>query len=86
MVSREDRRSFALLGRRGRLPLHVPWRIRKPRDFRLVAVVMVLGFAHRHDAAVGDFAFHVLELDGGVGDAEAVVEDFFYIAQNSLAR
>ena len=40
----------------------------------IVAVVVVaVGayFFYRDHAAVGDFAFHVLELDGGVVDVEA---------------
>jgi hypothetical protein len=38
-------------------------------------MVMMLAFANRDDAPVGDFALHVLKLDGGVNHPE-VVKDF----------
>ena len=43
-------------------------------------MVVRLGLPHRDDAAVGDLAFDVLELDGGVIDAEIVVQDFLDVA------
>src|SRR5437660_12618320 len=49
-------------------------------------MVVMFGFAHGDDAAVGDFAFDVLELDGGVDHAKVVVQDLFHVAQNALAR
>lgn len=48
-------------------------------------VMMVFRFAHRDDAAVGYFAFGVLELDRGVDHAEVVVKDFLHVAQDALA-
>jgi hypothetical protein len=48
-------------------------------------MVVMFGFAHGDDAAVGDFAFDVLELDGGVDHAKVVLQDFFHVAQDALA-
>src|SRR5690349_13484455 len=39
----------------------------------------------RNDAAVGDVADHVFELDGGVVNAEVVAQLLFNVAQNALA-
>jgi len=50
-----------------------------------VVVVFFFALAHRNHAAVGHFAFHVLELDGGVVDAEVVVQAVFHVAQDALA-
>lgn len=48
-------------------------------------MVVMFGFAHGNDTAVGDFAFDVLELNGSVDHAEVVVQDFFHVAQDALA-
>jgi hypothetical protein len=52
-----------------------------------VAVMVVVRFTlrHWHDTSVRHFAYHVLELDCSVVDAEAVMQAFFYIAQYALA-
>ena len=47
-------------------------------------MVMMLAFANRDDAPVGDFALHVLKLDGGVINVKLFVKPFLYIAQNPL--
>jgi hypothetical protein len=53
-----------------------------------VAVVMMVLFAlaHRNYATMRHFALLVLKLDGGVVDAEVVVQAFFHVAQNPLAH
>jgi hypothetical protein len=52
----------------------------------LVAVVVLMPFAlaHGNHAAVRHFAFHMLELNRGVVDMEAVVQAVLHIAQNAL--
>jgi hypothetical protein len=47
--------------------------------------VLFGGLDYRDHAAVGGFTDYVLELDGGVVDAEVVQETFFHVAQNALA-
>lgn len=39
-----------------------------------------------HDAAVGDIADHVLELDRGVMDVELRPQPLLHLAQDGLAR
>ena len=39
----------------------------------VAVVVMLFALAHRNHAAMGDFAFHMLELDRSVVDAKIVV-------------
>jgi hypothetical protein len=43
-------------------------------------------FLHRNDAAMRDLTHGVLELNGGVVNAEIMMKAFFHIAQNALAR
>lgn len=47
--------------------------------------VLVTFFADRNHAAVGYLTLDVLKLNGGVVDAEASEQTFFYFAQNALA-
>jgi len=47
--------------------------------------VLFGGFDYWDHTAVGGFADYVLELNGGVVDAELAQETFFDIAQNALA-
>jgi len=58
--------------------------LRFAQDDNLV-MVMMFGFADRDDAAVGDFAFDVFELDGGVDHAEIMLQDFFHVTENAFA-
>lgn len=51
----------------------------------MAVVMMVLGFAHRHHAAMSDFALDVLKLDRRVGDPEAVMQNFLHVAENAFA-
>src|SRR5579863_1584326 len=52
----------------------------------MAVVVMFFGLAHWNDAAVRHFAHHVLELDGGVIDAEMKMQTLFYVAQDAFAH
>ena len=51
-----------------------------------LVMVMMFRFADWDDAAVGDFAFHVFELDRGVNHAEVVLQNVFDVAQNAFAH
>jgi hypothetical protein len=51
----------------------------------MVVVVMLFALTHRSHAAMGHFAFLVLELDGGVVDAEVLMQALLRIAQDALA-
>ena len=51
----------------------------------MAVVMMLFAFTHWNHAAVRHLAFHVLELDGGVIDAEFVVQAVFHIAQDAFA-
>lgn len=44
----------------------------------------VFALAHRDHASVGDFANHVLELDGGVVDVKLRMETFLHVPQDAL--
>lgn len=46
----------------------------------VAVVVFAFALAHRNHAPMRDFAFHMLELDGGVVDVEAVVKAIFDVA------
>ena len=46
---------------------------------------MAVLFLHRDYASVGDFADHVLELNGGMVNAEVVMQAIFHVPQNALA-
>src|SRR5579863_2662462 len=48
-------------------------------------VVVPFALAHRNHASVRHFALHMLELNRGVIDMEAVVQTIFYVAQYALA-
>ena len=48
----------------------------------LVMMVLMLGFADRNHAAMGDFADGVFELDRSVIDFEVVLEAELYITQD----
>jgi len=50
-----------------------------------VVQLMAMLFLHRNHAAVRHFADYVLELDGGVVNAEIAVQALFHVAQNALA-
>ena len=51
-----------------------------------MTVVMVLfALAHGNDAAVRHFAFHMLELDRGMDDAEVVVQAVLDVVQDAFA-
>jgi hypothetical protein len=52
----------------------------------LMVMVAVVAFPDGNDAAVGDLAFHMLELDGRVDHVEIVLQDLFHVAQNALAH
>ena len=53
--------------------------------FSVAVVVVLFGLRDRDHATVRDFAVDVLELDGGVVDAEVVEQALFYVAQDALA-
>ena len=50
-----------------------------------MAVRMGMRVANWHHAPVGDIAGQVLELDGGVADAEIMAKFFIYVAENAFA-
>ena len=50
-----------------------------------LVVMMMFRFGYWNDAAVGDVAFNMLELDGGVDHAKVVLKDFLHVAQDTLA-
>ena|ERR1700739_397424 len=51
----------------------------------LLVVMVSVALIHRNNATVGDFAFHMLELDCRVHDAEVVMQNLFHVAENALA-
>jgi hypothetical protein len=53
--------------------------------FSMYAASMAVLFLHRNHAAVSDFANCVLKLDGGVIDAEVMVQAFLHVAQDAFA-
>ena len=53
---------------------------------RMRVDLMAVLFLHRNDAAVGDFADGVFELNGRVADAEVVMQQILYVFQYPLAH
>jgi hypothetical protein len=51
----------------------------------MAVVVVLLGLPNRYHAPVRHLALHVLELDGGVVDAEIVVQAILHVVQDALA-
>src|SRR5258708_15523042 len=58
---------------------------RNGHNCRLPVMMMPSTVAHRNHAAMRYFALHMLELDGGMVDAELVVQAVLHVAQDALA-
>ena len=72
--SRRDGRGFERLLADGRSPGPA-----KAADFGTFLVMVSAAFVDRNNAAVGDFALNVLELDGRVDHAEVVMQNLFHV-------